>query len=332
MLIEIGLIILGLVMIGFCADMMTDGASAIAKRFHIPQIIIGLTIVAFGTSAPELVVSVFGTLEDAGGIAVGNVIGSNIFNCLAILGLTAIITPLPVERNSIRFDIPIAIIAGIALLLVVSDPWLEGQVSTISRTEGMFLTFLGILFISYTVVLGRKSAKTAKALQGQQVETDKGSEKTSPLYVDILNVVGGILGLVVGGRIFVQNASVMASLMGVSDTLIGLTLVSWGTSLPELATSAVAAIKKNSGIAVGNIVGSNIFNVFFVLGIAGTVKPLTRLEFTSLDILMQLVAILLTYVVAKYIGKNKINRWEGALMLSLFIAYNVYIISNALIV
>lgn len=328
MVTEIFYILLGLVLIVAGANYMTEGASSVASRFRIPQIIIGLTVVAFGTSAPELTVSVFGSIAGNGGIAVGNVIGSNIFNCLAILGLTAVITPLPVERNSWRYDIPIAIFAGIALLLVTSDVWLEGTISTISRTEAAFLTIFGVLFISYTVFMGKKSIRETR--QRKREEGNIPADKRHHVAIDIAMIIMGLSGLVLGGEFFVDNASKVASALGVSDTLIGLTLVSWGTSLPELATSAVAALKKNVGIAVGNVVGSNIFNVFFVLGIAGVVRPLTGLQFTTLDIFMQLLAIVLTYFAAVFFGKHRITRWEGAVMLAIFLGYNVYIISNAI--
>lgn len=325
---EILLILLGIALIVVGANFMTEGSSSIAARFRIPQIIIGLTIVAFGTSAPELTVSVFGSIANNGGIAVGNVIGSNIFNCLAILGLTALVTPLPVERNSRRYDIPIAIFAGLALLLVTSDRWMEGTVSSISRTEATFLVIFGVLFISYTIVMGRKSISESPT----SVVVEEAPKKQRHILIDIAMVVGGIAGLVLGGDLFVDNASKVASVLGVSDTLIGLTLVSWGTSMPELATSVVAAMKKNVGIAVGNVVGSNIFNVFFVLGISGMINPLTELQFTTLDIVMQLLAIVLTFIAAVYFGGHRITRWEGGVMLSIFIAYNAYLISTALTV
>lgn len=328
MTLQIGLIILGLALILAGAEFLTNGAASIAERFRIPEIIIGLTIVAFGTSAPELTVSVFGSLSNNGGIAVGNVIGSNIFNCLAILGLTAIVTALPVGRNSRRYDIPIAIFAAIVLLTVVSDPWLEGAdtPSSISRTESIILVLFGLFFIGYTITVGKKASRNARA--EEQASNFFETKKHRHIALDILMIIGGLIGLVIGGRFFVENASLIASALGVSDTLIGLTLVAWGTSLPELATSMVAASKNKVGIAVGNVVGSNIFNIFFVLGIAGTVSPLTGLQFTTLDIFMQLFAIVVTYFAA--FGNHKISVGEGTVMLVSFIAYNYIIISNAL--
>lgn len=326
MILQIVLIFLGVVLIVAGAHFLTEGASGVATRFRIPQLVIGLTVVAFGTSTPELTVSVLGSLAHNGGIAVGNVIGSNIFNGLAILGITALITPLAVERNLNRFDIPISIFAAIALALVISDRWIDGMPSTIYRSEAILLVIFGLIFLSYTVYIGRQGAReqTINNVNNKEYPTGRRT------VVDVLFTLLGLGTLVFGGNLFVNNASLIASILGVSDTLIGLTLVSWGTSLPELATSVVAALKKNASIAVGNVIGSNIFNVFFVLGISGVVNPLTNLQFTELDVIMQLLTSIVIFAVALYFGQRKITRAEGAGMLTLFVIYNIYIISQAL--
>lgn len=326
MILQIVLIFLGVVLIVAGAHFLTEGASGVATRFRIPQLVIGLTVVAFGTSTPELTVSVLGSLAHNGGIAVGNVIGSNIFNGLAILGITALITPLAVERNLNRFDIPISIFAAIALALVISDRWIDGMPSTIYRSEAILLVIFGLIFLSYTVYIGRQGAReqTINNINNKEYPTGRRT------VVDVLFTLLGLGALVFGGNLFVNNASLIASTLGVSDTLIGLTLVSWGTSLPELATSVVAALKRNASIAVGNVVGSNIFNVFFVLGISGVVNPLTNLQFTELDVIMQLLTSIVIFAVALYFGQRKITRAEGAGMLTLFVIYNIYIISQAL--
>lgn len=326
MILQIVLIFLGVVLIVAGAHFLTEGASGVATRFRIPQLVIGLTVVAFGTSTPELTVSVLGSLAHNGGIAVGNVIGSNIFNGLAILGITALITPLAVERNLNRFDIPISIFAAIALALVISDRWIDGMPSTIYRSEAILLVIFGLIFLSYTVYIGRQGAReqTINNINNKEYPTGRRT------VVDVLFTLLGLGALVFGGNLFVNNASLIASTLGVSDTLIGLTLVSWGTSLPELATSVVAALKRNASIAVGNVVGSNIFNVFFVLGISGVVNPLTNLQFTELDVIMQLLTSIVIFAVALYFGQRKITRAEGTGMLTLFVIYNIYIISQAL--
>lgn len=320
MWIEIVLVIVGVALIVAGANFLTDGASAIAKRLHIPQIIIGLTIVAFGTSAPELVVSVIGSIEGSGGIAVGNVIGSNIFNVLCVLGACALVHPVPVKLNTLRFDLPIALVASILLMLVLSDMPLDGMPSLVSRSEALTLLLFGLLFLLYTIVVGKRG--------GDASETEEEGRNMHWLLA-VVYLIGGLAGLVYGGQLFVGNATKIASSLGVSETLIGLTLVAWGTSFPELATSVVAAMKGNTDIAVGNVIGSNLFNIFFVLGIAGTVRPLSNLQFTSLDIWMQLLAMVIALGVALFWGKREIKRAEGGVMLLVFILYNAWIIFNA---
>lgn len=320
MWIEIVLVIVGVALIVAGANFMTDGASAIAKRLHIPQIIIGLTIVAFGTSAPELVVSVIGSIEGSGGIAVGNVIGSNIFNVLCVLGACALVHPVPVKLNTLRFDLPIALVASILLMLVLSDMPLDGMPSLVSRSEALTLLLFGLLFLLYTIVVGK---------QGDDDSETEEEGRNMHWLLAVVYLIGGLAGLVYGGQLFVGNATKIASSLGVSETLIGLTLVAWGTSFPELATSVVAAMKGNTDIAVGNVIGSNLFNIFFVLGIAGTVRPLSNLQFTSLDIWMQLLAMVIALGVALFWGKREIKRAEGGGMLLVFILYNAWIIFNA---
>ena len=320
MWIEIVLVIVGVALIVAGANFMTDGASAIAKRLHIPQIIIGLTIVAFGTSAPELVVSVIGSIDGSGGIAVGNVIGSNIFNVLCVLGACALVHPVPVKLNTLRFDLPIALVASILLMLVLSDMPLDGMPSLVSRSEALTLLLFGLLFLLYTIVVGK---------QGDDASETEEEGRNMHWLLAVVYLIGGLAGLVYGGQLFVGNATKIASSLGVSETLIGLTLVAWGTSFPELATSVVAAMKGNTDIAVGNVIGSNLFNIFFVLGIAGTVRPLSNLQFTSLDIWMQLLAMVIALGGALFWGKREIKRAEGGMMLLVFILYNVWIIFNA---
>ncbi|MBR8768830.1 calcium/sodium antiporter [Porphyromonas levii] len=320
MWLEIALVVVGLALILAGANFLTDGAAAIARRFKIPQLIIGLTIVAFGTSAPELSVSVLSSIGGNGGIAVGNVIGSNIFNILLTLGLCAVVYPIPVQRNSIRFDIPISILAATVMMIFVSDPALDGAPSSISRAEALILILFGLLFLGYTMYMGRQNRE----------ETEVPAEREKHWALNVLLIIVGLAGLIYGGGLFVDNASLIAKKLGVSDTLIGLTLVAWGTSAPELATSVVAALKKNTGIAVGNVIGSNIFNIFFVLGISGVVHPLQHLQFTTLDIWMQLIATIMAFAMALFWGKREIKRPEGLIMLLLFIAYNAVLITNSI--
>ena len=325
MWIQLLLVVVSIFIILFGANLLTDGAAGLAAKFKIPQLIIGLTVVAFGTSAPELTVSIFGSLQGNGGIAVGNVIGSNIFNVFAILGISAMITPLDVDKNSRLYDIPIAILASFVLSVLLLDPLLDGRASEVSRAEAMILAMMGILFLVYNIFMAKRSIKMKESLP-QTEETKEETVKEKPIWLTLVYIAAGLALLVWGSNIFVDNAAAFATSLGVSETLVGLTLVSWGTSAPELATSVVAAFKKNSGIAVGNIIGSNIFNIFFVLGISGTVHPLVGLEFTYLDLFMQLLGTIVLLCFAIWIGKDKITRVEGSIFTIAFVAYTAFII------
>lgn len=324
MLIEIVLVLLSLVLIVLGANYLTDGASSIAARFNISQMIIGLTVVAFGTSAPELSVSIISALKGNTDIAVGNVIGSNIFNVLAILGVTAIVYPLPVGRSSRNFDIPMSVLVAILLFLVLGDVYVDGlETSTLARSEGLMLLCFGMLFLGYTIYMGKKGSQ-------RQQEHSEPAPKQIKMPLAILFVLGGLAALIFGGQLFVSNASAIARHLGVSETLIGLTLVAWGTSMPELATSLVAALKKNTDIAIGNVVGSNIFNILFVLGFTGMVGTQSGLNFTLVDIIVQIVAPFVLFLLARVFSKGMITRTEGVIFLAIFAAYNYYIISTAL--
>ncbi len=313
---------IGVALILYGANWLTDGASSIAKRMHIPDLIIGLTVVAFGTSAPELSVSLISSLHGSGGMSVGNVLGSNIFNILAILGITALIVPLPVTKPMQRFDIPIAIVGALLLILVLVDLDFDGAPSILTRSEGIILLCFAYLFIRYTIYMGKKGSS-----RNEEVETQV---KTMSTPKSALWIILGLAGLVAGGQLFVTGASDIAKTLGVSDTIIGLTIVAWGTSLPELATSIVAAIKRNTDIALGNVIGSNIFNIFIVLGLSATISPMHNLAFTWTDLLLQLGATLLLLIFGRYIQQGVIARWQGAIMLTIFIAYNGLLISQAL--
>ncbi|MDO4695392.1 calcium/sodium antiporter [Porphyromonas sp.] len=323
MLLHILFVIIGSALIIAGANFLTDGASALATRFKISQIVIGLTVVAFGTSAPELTVSVLSGLSGNGGMAVGNVIGSNIFNILAILGLTALIAPLPIGKSSRNIEIPMAILTALVLLFVIGDIFIDGKdVAELTRSEGATLLTFGLLFLLYTIYMGTKGKNDAKEEQQPA--------KLMKVWLSIIYIVGGLAGLVFGGRLFVDSASEIARTLGVSETLIGLTLVSWGTSMPELATSIVAAFKKNADIAIGNVVGSNIFNIFLVLGCTGLVHNQTGLAFTFVDLFAQLLAPVLLFVFARFLSIGTLSRSEGAVLFAVFVAYNWYIISSAI--
>lgn len=322
MILDILLVIVGVTLIIAGANFLTDGASAIATKFNISQMVIGLTVVAFGTSAPELTVSILSGLGGNGGMAVGNVIGSNIFNILAILGLTAVISPLPIRRSSRNIEIPMAILTALILVFVIGDIFIDGKgVAELTRSEGATLLTFGLLFLLYTLYMASK---------GKGQEEDLPPAKVLKTWLAVIYVLGGLVGLVYGGRLFVDSASSIARDLGVSETLIGLTLVSWGTSMPELATSIVAAFKKNADIAIGNVVGSNIFNIFLVLGFTGLVHNQTGLAFTFVDLGVQLLAPILLFIFARLLSIGTLSRKEGAFLFLIFIVYNWYLIASAM--
>ena len=307
----------GLILILLGANGLTDGAASIAKRFKISSIVIGLTIVAFGTSAPELAVSVSSALKGSAGIAVGNVIGSNIFNTLLIVGCTALFAPIVISKNTLRKEIPFCILASIVLLICGNDILLDHAGSNLlSTTDGLILLCFFILFIGYTFAI---------AFKGDQAE---GAEevRTFPLWKSIVYIVGGLIFLVVGGNFFVDGASHIARSLGVSESVIGLTLVAGGTSLPELATSIVAAVKKNPEIAIGNAIGSNLFNIFFVLGCSASIRPLQLSFDSNRDLLVLVGASILLWLLGLFFGKRTITRIEGSLLVLCYLGYITFLI------
>jgi len=307
----------GLLLILLGANGLTDGGAALAKRFHISDIVIGLTIIAFGTSAPELTVSVSSALKGSADIAIGNVVGSNIFNTLMIVGCTAMVAPILVTRNTLIHEIPLCILAALALFFCASDVLIDGSpFDVISRSDGLILLGFFAIFISYTFAIARKDGE----------EDPEQKVLPMPLWKALLWIVGGLAMLIIGGNFFVDGATSIARSLGVSESIIGLTLVAAGTSLPELATSIVAAMKKNPEMAIGNAIGSNLFNVFFVLGCTASVTPLHPAGITLVDLLMLIGSSMLLWIVAFFIKKRTITRWEGAFMVACFVAYTVYLI------
>lgn len=310
----------GLILILFGANWLTDGASSVAKRFRIPPIVIGLTIVAFGTSAPELAVSVSSALQGSADMAIGNVVGSNIFNSLLIIGCTAVVTPIIVSEGTIKVEIPLAILASVVLVILASDVLLAGATNdSLSRADGLILLAFFIIFLSYTFYVAKKGG--SESLDSQAEEIHVMSSLKSALFI-----IGGLGALVFGGKIFVEGASEIARGLGVSESVIGLTLVAGGTSLPELATSVVASLKKNPEIAIGNVVGSNLFNIFFVLGASATITPLNIKGITQFDLLTLVISSILLFLVSLCFGKRVIKRSEGILFILLYIGYVSYLI------
>ena len=315
-MIDVILLILGLVLILIGANALTDGASAVAKRFGISDLVIGLTVVAFGTSAPELVVSVMAAINGSAELALGNVIGSNIFNIFAIVGCTALVMPITVGKGTMSKEIPLVILSALVIWLMSSDCLFDGAgANVVSRIDGLVLLGFFAIFMRYTFSI----AKDAPAEEQQEV-------KSMPLLKAILWIVGGLLGLIFGGQMFVNGASGIARSLGVSESVIGLTLVAAGTSLPELATSVVAALKKNPGIAIGNVIGSCLFNVFMIVGTAATIAPLPLSGISQVDLLTYVGAALLLWICGLVIGNRKITRAEGALMVLCYVAYTAWLL------
>ncbi|RCW67018.1 calcium/sodium antiporter [Saliterribacillus persicus] len=310
------LLILGFVFLIKGADLFVDGSSSIAKAFRVSPLLIGLTIVAFGTSSPEATVSIIAALEENAGIALGNVVGSNIFNITLVVGISAFIYPLKVESETIRKEIPFTLLASIALLILVSDIALQKATENlITRGDGFIILLFFAIFLYYVFEVARKSRDKL---------IDETNDTPSPLAKKVILTIAGLVGIILGGELVVRNATEIALSFGMSETLVGLTIIAIGTSLPELLTSITAAIKKQSEIALGNIVGSNIFNILFVLGTTAVIHPLTVSSKIIIDIL---IMIFLTVALLIFSRTNfKIGKFEASFLIICYIVYMVFII------
>ena len=316
MIADILLFIVGLALILSGANALTDGASSIAKRMKVSELVIGLTIVAFGTSAPELAVSAISAIKGNGDIALGNVVGSNLFNTLMIIGCTVLVRPLKVSRLLIKKEIPLCILASFVLILLCADAT-EGCVAGgLSRTDGLVLLCFMAIFLSHTFSIAA----------GEEQKASESGIKEMPLWRAILFSIGGLLFLIAGGESFVRGASGLARALGASESLIAVTIVAGGTSLPELATSVVAALKGKSEMAVGNVVGSNLFNIFLILGLSSTISPIKLAGIGAIDLGMVLLSSIVLWFVGVFYKERTITRAEGALMIALYVAYTLYLI------
>ena len=306
------LLIVGLVLILVGANYLTDGSAALARRFNISEFIVGLTIVAIGTSTPELVVSVISALHGSGEMAIGNVTGSNLFNGLLILGISTLIRPVPLTSDNIKKDIPLGILASIVLLVVCCDVLLGSDLrNNIGRDEGIILLLLFVVFISYTIF-------SAKAPESEEVAEE---QKPMPIWLMLIMIVGGLAALVFGGNLFQTSAVEVARALGVSESMIAITLLAGGTSLPELAASVVSAVKGKAEMAMGNVLGSNISNIFLVLGASATITPLSLGGITMVDLLAVLGASILLWITAFSFKRNKIDCPEAVILIVAYIAY-----------
>lgn len=312
------LIVVGFVALVKGADWLVDGASAIAKRSGISDLVIGLTVVAFGTSMPEFVVNMVSVAEGSTDLALTNILGSNIINTFVILGLTALVYPIVSQKHSRNFDIPLSIIAGMLVLAFVSIQLPYGEEGRgVGRIGGIVLLLMFAFFLYNTFRYAKKHPEVVEETVGSQLPV-------ITVRRAVALMLGGFVGLVVGGELIVKSAVDIATRLGVSEAIIGLTVVALGTSLPELATSVVAAFKKNSDIALGNVVGSNIFNVFFVLACSATVRPLPAYDGIELDALMAALGSIVVWLAVKTNSERAIKRWAGALLLLIYGAYLTY--------
>ena len=316
------LLILGFALLIKGAGHLVKGASSLAKILKVSDLIIGLTIVSFGTSMPEFVVNIVASFRGNADIAIGNVIGSNIFNILVILGVSSVILPLVVTRRTVWIEIPITLLA-VAMLAIMANSHIitKSNFHGLSSLNGVILILFLVGFMYYIFHIAKREKKSI-------IESESEHLEILPLPKSIFAIIVGFIGLVVGAQLVVNSAVTIADKLGVSESLIALTIVAAGTGLPELATSAVAAYKKNSDIAVGNIVGSNILNVFMVLGISSTIKPIPLQPRNNIDIGVAILASLILFV-TMFTGKKRIlERWEGIIFLMMYIAYTAYLIKQ----
>lgn len=312
MLLNLLFLIGGLALILIGANLLTDGASAIARRWGVSDLIIGLTVVAFGTSMPELVISMLSALNGNAEIAIGNVVGSNILNILLIIGLTAVIRPLSVGQGLLRNDLPLVILSSVAICAMGFAPQLNGGgIAQVSRVDGILLLLFFAIFMRYTFAQATAHPDPA----------EEPNAKAMPPFKAALWIIGGLAALIVGGDRFVAGASQLARTWGISEAVIGLTIVAVGTSMPELATSVVAALKGRNGMAIGNVVGSNLFNAFFVLGASATIHPLPFGAIGLIDLSTLLLSSIVFWLVGQFGGHRTISRFEGILMLLLYATY-----------
>lgn len=317
--VAIVLIIVGFIALVKGADWLVDGASSIAKQFGISDLVIGLTVVAFGTSMPEFVVNMVSVAQGSTDLAITNILGSNIINTFVILGLTALVYPIVSQKRARDFDIPMSIIAGIFVFVLVAVQFQWGETERgIGRIGGVLLLVMFCYFLYNTF----RHAKD----HPEDAETE--TVKNIPVRRAIALILAGFIGLIVGGELIVKSAVDIATRMGVSEAIIGLTIVALGTSLPELATSVIAAVKHNSDIALGNVFGSNIFNVFFILGTSATVRPLPAYEGIEIDALMAAAGSIIVWLAVKTNRDRKIQRWAGALLLIVYGGYLTYRLLN----
>lgn len=316
---DIVFMLAGLCLLLLGANYLTEGASAVAKRFHISEFVIGLTVVALGTSAPEFMVSILSAINGTTDVAIGNVLGSNLFNTLMILGVTALIRPIYIGQNTLSRDIPFGLLAAIVLAICGLDGWIDGSgKGFISRSEGLLMLCFLVVFGVYSFVSARYAEPTRSA--------GTSAQKSRALWIELLMIAGGLAGLIYGGELFLKYATAFARRIGVAESVIAITLMAGGTSMPELITCIVAAIKNKGQLALGNVIGSNIANIFLILGTAAVIRPLPLGNILPIDLLILTGASFLIVITAFTFRRNEIDRPEGILLVLSYIAYITWLL------
>lgn len=318
MVLSFGLLIVGFVVLILGADWLVSGASGLAKRLNVPDLVIGLTVVAFGTSAPELMVNLMAAFNNESEIALTNILGSNTINTFIILGISALIYPIKSQKSSRKYEIPWSVFAGLIILVMGTECFgLCGGDAIISRLDGVVLLLIFSLFMYYTLKMAKNN-------------TENQEEGFLPMKIwkAVLLIAVGLVALVVGGKVIVINAVSIAQAFGVSQAVIGVTVVALGTSLPELATSAIAAFKKNPDLAIGNVIGSNIFNVFFVLGISAVIRPLPSYSNLWIDASLAALGSLLLLLFVSTNRHKELKRWQGAFFLACYGVYLIWLLTS----
>lgn len=321
---EIVVLLLGLALILGGANFLTDGAAAVAQRFRVPEFIVGLTVIAVGTSTPELVVSVLSAIAGKSDVAIGNVVGSNLFNVFVIVGVCALIRPLPLTSGNIRRDIPFGMLGSLLLLFVACDRYFGfGDADRIGRVEGIVMFLLYVCVMWYTVKYTERPAASSA-----DQSTESKHTPSVKLWLAVVMIVGGLGALIGGGELFLDGATRIARKLGVSESVIAITLVAGGTSLPELASSVVSLLKGRAEMALGNVLGSNIANILLILGVSATIHPLSMGGITFGDILMVVLSSLVLFLAAFTFRRKAIDRAEGVLFLAIYVVYIGYLVSK----
>lgn len=327
---DIIFLILGIIMIIAGGNYLTDGASAVARHFKVSNLVIGLTVVAFGSSTPDFVVCLTSTLSGKSQLALGDVVGANIFDILLVVGIVALVNPIHISKDMLWKDLPMLALASLALFFCGDDRLFDGTADYISRTDGLMLLAFFAIFMAYTFEMAREPQPLVPAnATGNTSNKDAGGGKGMKMWLAAVCIAGGLAALVVGGNWIVDGASGIALKAGLSEGLVGLTIVAIGSSVPDLATSVVAAVKKQPGIALGNVVGACIFNVFFIIGLCATIRPLDTGTISLVDFSTLVGGSLLLWLFGQIIGKRVITRGEGVVLALGYVAYITYLIVNA---